>query len=92
MKRTQVYFEEGDWARLQARASRSGVSAASVVREAVAEYLSRGLSEEDPLLAMIDEARTMPGATDGPTDGALNHDHYLYGWPKVGEAWPERDE
>jgi predicted DNA-binding antitoxin AbrB/MazE fold protein len=27
-------------------------------------------------------ARTLPGNPAGPTDGAAQHDHYLYGTPK----------
>jgi hypothetical protein len=92
MKRTQVYFDEGDWARLQARASRSGVSAASVVRDAVTEYLGKDPAHKDPLLDMVEEARATPERPGGPTDGALNHDHHLYGWPKVGEPWPETND
>ena len=92
MKRTQVYFEEDDWARLQARAKASGRSGASIVRDAVAEYLAREPDEQDPILAMIEWAERNLAPEGAPTDGALNHDHYLYGWPKEGEPWPQHDE
>ena len=93
MKRTQVYLDEEDWQRLQVRAADSGRSAAALVREAVTDYLLRSPDPDaDPILAMIGEAENLTPPDGAPTDGALNHDHYLYGWPKEGEEWPERSE
>lgn len=40
MKRTTVFFDEQTMARLQREAQRNGVSAAALVREAVAVYLA----------------------------------------------------
>ncbi len=36
------------------------------------------------LLAMAKEAEEIEKKypTEGPTDASINHDHYLYGWPK----------
>lgn len=86
MKRTQVYLEESEWRRLQEKAAARGASAASLVREAVMQYLVRSndVEDDDPIMRFVREmeAMTPPGP---PTDGALNHDHYLYGAPKVDE-------
>lgn len=35
-----------------------------------------------PLAALADWAQQLPGNPDLPTDGAAQHDHYLYGAPK----------
>jgi hypothetical protein len=34
------------------------------------------------LAALADWAEQLPGNPDSPTDGAAQHDHYLYGTPK----------
>jgi len=34
-----------------------------------------------PLMKLVELARKFP-VTDAPTDGAAQHDHYLYGLPK----------
>jgi plasmid stability protein len=75
MKRTQIYLEEDLDHQLRERAAAEGRSAAAVVREAVRDYLHRQRPAEtdDPIQALI-------GAFDGGrTNGALNHDKYLYG-------------
>ncbi len=36
---------------------------------------------EKPLLKLVELARKFP-LSHGPTDGAAQHDHYLYGLPK----------
>lgn len=81
MRRTQIYLEEDLKAALHALAEQQGRSLAAVVRDAAAEYLARreGAGEIDPLLALIGIGH------GGPDDGALNHDHYLYGAPRDGE-------
>jgi predicted transcriptional regulator len=81
MERTQIYLDEELKEALRAVAEREGRSLAAVVREAVAEYVStrRDVAEDDPLLALIG----IGGGTI--TDGAINHDHYLYGAPKEEE-------
>jgi hypothetical protein len=38
-------------------------------------------SEEKPLHRLVQLAKRFP-VTDGPSDGAAQHDHYLYGLPK----------
>ena len=77
MKRTQIYLEEELDRELRAAAAAEGRSAAAVIREAVRRYLA-GVDHprsEDPFLAIA-------GSVSGRAkDGALNHDHYLYGAP-----------
>jgi hypothetical protein len=38
-------------------------------------------SKGKPLMKLVELARKFP-VTDGPADGATQHDHYLYGLPK----------
>jgi hypothetical protein len=39
-------------------------------------------SEEKPLLKLLKAIEAMPSNPDWPSDGAAQHDHYLYGLPK----------
>ena len=40
-------------------------------------------SEEDrPLMKLLRSLKELPDNPDWPTDGAAQHDHYLYGVPK----------
>jgi hypothetical protein len=82
MKRTQVYLDEEAWAQIEALAREAGRSSASVVRDAVSEYLAgRKSGDDDPILALMDWAAQNPPDA-GPVDAAEEHDHYLYGAPK----------
>lgn len=79
MRRTQIYLEEPLDARLREAARAQGRSAAALVREAVAAYLSTlprragGESDPDPLVALV-------GAFEGThREAAEHHDRYLYG-------------
>ncbi len=38
--------------------------------------------QKSTLAALADWAAQLPGSPDSPTDGAAQHDHYLYGTPK----------
>jgi plasmid stability protein len=80
MKRKQLYLEEETDRALKRLAARTGRSEAFHVREALRRYLD-GPSEEgaDPLLRLIG----LVDDPEGPDDVAVNHDHYLYGAPKV---------
>jgi predicted DNA-binding antitoxin AbrB/MazE fold protein len=35
-----------------------------------------------PLMRLVEVAQRFPSNPDAPTDGAAQHDHYLYGTPK----------
>ena len=80
MKRKQLYLEERADRALKRLAARTGRSEAAHVREALARYLQQEQeTDDDPfdqLIGLVDDH-------DGPTDVAENHDHYLYGAPKV---------
>jgi hypothetical protein len=39
-------------------------------------------AEEKPLLKLAQRLQDLPGNPDWPSDGAAQHDHYLYGLPK----------
>ena len=83
MVRTQVYLPRDIYARLQKRAEENDLTLAVQVREALVDYLERTdvaeasiLRADDPIFQMIGAASSKEG------DLSVNHDHYLYGWPK----------
>ena len=80
MKRKQIYLDEESEKGLKELTIRKNVSEAFLVREAVAQYLAAEnesiKKKRNPLLEMIGLFK------DGPTDGSVNHDHYIYGVPK----------
>lgn len=88
MVRTQIYLSTAEHRFLQAEAARRGVPMAAVIRSFIDEKMS--LPEEvwtqNPLLAPPADA-----SFEGPEDGVINHDHYIYGTPKrhvkKGERW-----
>ena len=80
MKRKQLYLDEATDRALKRLAARTGRSEASHVREALRAYVEREQGvDDDPfelIIGLVDDP-------DGPDDVAVNHDHYLYGAPKV---------
>jgi hypothetical protein len=79
---TNLRFPEATYRELRDQAGRRGVPLATLVREAVDRYLGR--TEEGTTLALgSDPADGIIGAVTGSAgDESVNHDHYLYGWPK----------
>ena len=78
---TLVRLPEDRMYELRARASREGKSLAGLVREAVDVYLGR--EPPNPAPPSQDPFDGIVGAfNSGVPDAAVNHDHYLYGWPK----------
>src|SRR5438552_13476939 len=79
---TNLRFPTERYEELRYQAGRRGTSVASIVREAVAEYLGHGERTtavpfgDDPLDALAG------AVTEGASDESVNHDHYLYGWSK----------
>ena len=79
-------------ARLVAMAQAKGVSADSLVREALDKILADARDERDepkresrPIWdVMLDNMKDVPPEEFArlPKDGASEHDHYLYGHPK----------
>ena len=85
MKRKQIYVDPAHEAELQRLAQDRKVPVSHLIREAIAEYLVEQNAlpvlerpEDHPLWAIVgivDDA-------EAPTDGSINHDHYLYGAPR----------
>lgn len=79
MIRKQLFLDEDLDRALKGVAKSTGRSEAAVVRDALRAYLAERLRRPatDPWLTLV-------GMVDGegPTDAAINHDHYLYGAPK----------
>jgi predicted DNA-binding antitoxin AbrB/MazE fold protein len=40
------------------------------------------VSDDRPLMRLVEIAYSFPDDPEAPTDGAAQHDHYLYGTPK----------
>jgi len=82
MKRKQVYLEEEQDRAIKRIAQERGVSGATILREALAEYLAGReppeleRPEDHPLWGIIGIGNF------GVTDASVNHDHYIYGGPK----------
>ena len=84
MKRKQIYIEESQEEGLKRLAASSGVPEAVLIREAVAEYLTG--QETPPFESMEDSPLWkivgIVADPNAPTDGSINHDHYIYRVPK----------
>jgi len=81
-KRTQVYFPDEVYRKIQKHARAEDKSSAQVIREAVEKYLEEKTGEvdwdNDPLLLSVGLVE------DGPGDLSANHDDYLYGGKRRG--------
>jgi hypothetical protein len=90
MVRTQVYLRQEEYHFLQTESARRGEPMAAVIRSFIDEKMAvpDEVWENNPLLAPPAD----PGFV-GPEDGAINHDHYIYGcpkkWIKRGGRWVE---
>jgi hypothetical protein len=83
MVRTQVYLPRDIYQRLQKRAEENDLTLALQVREALVDYLERTDPAEAPILRADDPIFQLIGAASSKEgDLSVNHDHYLYGWPK----------
>jgi hypothetical protein len=84
MKRKQIYVDPRHEEQLQRLALSRKVPVSLLIREAIAEYLVEQDTphierpEDHPLWAIVG----IVDDPDAPTDGSINHDHYLYGAPK----------
>lgn len=84
MKRKQIYLREDQERRLRQLAERRRTSEAALLREALDVFLAESgipfveKMEDHPLWGIVGLA----GHSGGPTDGSINHDHYIYGTPK----------
>ncbi len=84
MLRTQIYLSRLEHDFIQTEAARQGQPMAAVIRAFIDEKMDVPDSAwtNNPLLAP-------PADPDfvGPEDGAINHDHYIYGGPR---KWMKR--
>ncbi len=76
-KRTQVYFPQELYRRVERKAKESSKSNAAIIREAVAEYLEKKEKEidwdNDPIWRLVGIMES------GVDDLSVNHDEYIYG-------------
>ena len=79
---TNLRFPEATYRELRYQAGRRRVPLATLVREAVDRYLGR--TDEGTTVPLgSDPADEIIGKLTGSAgDESVNHDHYLYGWPK----------
>src|ERR1700722_10975347 len=85
MVRTQIYLSRPEHDFIQQEASRQGQPMAAVIRAFIDEKMEvpDEVWTDNPLLRAPVPDRTW----DGREDGAINHDHYIYGTPK---KWMQR--
>jgi hypothetical protein len=91
MIRTQIYLSKEEHNFISAEARRLDKPMSAVIRSFIDEKMQ--IPEE----AWIDNPMLRPFPPDptwkSPSDGAINHDHYLYGcpkkWIKVKSKWVE---
>ena len=84
MHRTQIYLSRPEHEFVQNEAARQGQPMAAVIRALIDEKM------EVPESAWTNNPLLSPPADPnfvGPEDGAINHDHYIYGGPK---KWMKR--
>jgi len=79
MVRTQVYLPRDIYEALKAHASDKGVTMATQIREALAQYVVVKKPEEGHILTDDDPIWDLIGIGEGgPPDGSVNHDKYIY--------------
>ena len=86
MIRTQIYLNKAEHEFLQAEARRRDHPMAAVIRSFIDERMQipEHAWTDNPLLRLPVEDPTWKGREDG----AVNHDHYIYGTPK---KWMKRN-
>jgi hypothetical protein len=80
MVRTQVYLPRDIYEQLKQRADNEGLTMASQIREALAQYVVETKEEDNaPVFTKDDPIWDMVGMIkSGITDGSYNHDKYIY--------------
>ncbi len=80
MVRTQIYLSRREHDFIQHEASQRGQPMAAVIRAYIDEKMTppEEVWTDNPLL----DAPAPDPSWHGPDDGAVNHDHYIYGTPK----------
>lgn len=91
MIRTQIYLRQSEYDYCQSEAKRRDVPMAAVIRSFISEKMEvpDEMWSDNPLLRLTP---SIPN-DKSPTDGSVNHDHYVYGcpkkWVKEDGAWVE---
>jgi len=93
MVRTQVYLPRDIYEQLKQRANQEGITMAHQIREALTQYVVEteveiddesqyAIPDDDPIWDMIGMCK------DGPEDGSVNHDKYIYtrDWDPEGDV------
>jgi hypothetical protein len=78
LKRKQIYLDEESDQALKRLAVTTNISEAEHIRRAVKKYIAKQKGKavkEDPLRKLIG----LCDKPEGPTDGSIHHDSYLYG-------------
>jgi len=80
MVRTQIYLTRAEHGYLQREADRQGKPMAAVIRSLIDARMTVPADAwaNNPML----EATPVDPEWTGHADGAINHDHYIYGSPK----------
>jgi hypothetical protein len=86
MVRTQIYLSKPEHTFIQHEAARQGQPMAAVIRAFIDEKMEvpDEVWTDNPLL----REPVADAAWAGRDDGAINHDHYIYGGPK---KWMQRN-
>ncbi len=81
---TVIELTDEQAAALQARAAAEGLSLEAWLRKLAEEDDPAPLPRKHIADAIAEEMRDVPLEVMAlmPTDGASQHDHYIYGWPK----------
>lgn len=88
--RTQIYLDaqQVQWLKLEATHRRTTMS--GLVRDAIGHIAERERRRVDwandpitKLLREIESGKWAGSGKTGPHDGAVEHDHYIYGVPKL---------
>ena len=90
MVRTQVYLPRDIYEQLKDRADAEGITMATQIREALAQYVTEApTKEEGHILTADDPIWNIIGmGKSDVTDGSVNHDKYIYirDWDPEDEA------
>lgn len=80
MIRTQVYLPADIYEKLKQRSEMEGITMATQIREALAQYVvEQTVDEEGHILRPDDPIWDLVGiGQSGITDGSVNHDKYIY--------------
>ena len=78
MVRTQIYLSRTEHTFLLTEAGRRNIPVAALIRGFIDEKMEipKDAWANNPMLQDLDDD------SSGPEDGAINHDHYVYGSPK----------